>query len=899
MWVSANDDGSGERVGYKEQVLSNTIRRPPFFGGFEATYPDIEYALDGTNVTCTQMTHLCMEFGKGDAPVLLHPQLPFDVEGVESEIDDSLNPHHLIGCSPFANCKARTAANKDLLACSYRGTIILHGDALVIDECTTCSCDDSTVKCDIKSCQPTFCDEPITDPDECCDFCPYYVPVWKVTPETPGTVFENAANALVVNLNVKISDRGQGVEGTGLWKVGMWVSANDDGSGERVGYKEQVLTHGQAGQTIQRPPFFGGYQFTIPGIEYAFYSTNATCAQMTYLCMEFGKGDSPDPIYPQLPFDVEGVESEFDNSPNPHHLIGCSPFANCKARTAAGKGLLPCSYRGTPILHGDGLRIDECTTCSCNNSTVKCDIKSCHPTFCDEPITDPDECCDFCPYYVPVWQVTPETPGTIFENTANDLVVTLNVKINERGQGVEGTGLWKVGMWVSANDDGSGERVGYKEQVLSTAIRRPPFFGGFEATFPDIEYALDGTNATCTQMTYLCMEFGKGDAPVLLHPQLPFDVEGVESEFDDSLNPHHLIGCSPFANCKARTAAGKGPGKGLLPCSYRGTPILHGDDLRIDECTTCYCDNSTVKCDIKSCQPTFCDEPITDPDECCDFCPYYVPVWQVTPETPGTIFENTANDLVVNLNVKINNRGQGVEGTGLWKVGMWVSANDDGSEERVGYKEQVLSTAVRRPPLFGGFEATFPAIEYALDGTNATCTQMTYLCMEFGKGDAPVPLYPQLPFDVEGVESEYDNSPNPHHLIGCSPFANCKVNCPVCAEDLPAGWETDYCNSDYVYITKVRRDGRLRLLHSLNAATGEVAVSGRRYVQPEWDPRCTCDIITAGARVVVIGDSRNQRTVNINGKDREFIFLGGASYVVNTPRNRDSLHGARPNCEIP
>ncbi|XP_072044609.1 uncharacterized protein [Amphiura filiformis] len=896
MWVSANDDGSGERVGYKEQVLSNTIRRPPFFGGFEATYPDIEYALDGTNVTCTQMTHLCMEFGKGDAPVLLHPQLPFDVEGVESEIDDSLNPHHLIGCSPFANCKARTAANKDLLACSYRGTIILHGDALVIDECTTCSCDDSTVKCDIKSCQPTFCDEPITDPDECCDFCPYYVPVWKVTPETPGTVFQNATNDLLVNLNVKINQGGlgHGIEGTGLWKVGMWASANDDGSGERMGFKEQVLSN-----TIRRPPLFGGFEAIFPDIEYALDGTNATCTQMTYLCVEFGKGDAPVPLYPQLPFTVEGVESATDKSSNPHHLIGCSPFANCKARTAAGKGLLPCSYRGTPILHGDGLRIDECTTCSCNNSTVKCDIKSCHPTFCDEPITDPDECCDFCPYYVPVWQVTPETPGTIFENTANDLVVTLNVKINERGQGVEGTGLWKVGMWVSANDDGSGERVGYKEQVLSTAIRRPPFFGGFEATFPDIEYALDGTNATCTQMTYLCMEFGKGDAPVLLHPQLPFDVEGVESEFDDSLNPHHLIGCSPFANCKARTAAGKGPGKGLLPCSYRGTPILHGDDLRIDECTTCYCDNSTVKCDIKSCQPTFCDEPITDPDECCDFCPYYVPVWQVTPETPGTIFENTANDLVVNLNVKINNRGQGVEGTGLWKVGMWVSANDDGSEERVGYKEQVLSTAVRRPPLFGGFEATFPAIEYALDGTNATCTQMTYLCMEFGKGDAPVPLYPQLPFDVEGVESEYDNSPNPHHLIGCSPFANCKVNCPVCAEDLPAGWETDYCNSDYVYITKVRRDGRLRLLHSLNAATGEVAVSGRRYVQPEWDPRCTCDIITAGARVVVIGDSRNQRTVNINGKDREFIFLGGASYVVNTPRNRDSLHGARPNCEIP
>ena len=85
-----------------------------------------------------------------------------------------------------------------------------------------------------------------------------------------------------------------------------------------------------------------------------------------------------------------------------------------------------------------------------------------------------------------------------------------------------------------------------------------------------------------------------------------------------------------------------------------------------------------------------------------------------------------------------------------------------------------MSTTIRRPPLFGGFEATFPDIEYALDGTDATCTQMTYLCVEFGKGDTPDLIYPQLPFDVAGVESETDNSPNPHHLIGCSPFANCK-----------------------------------------------------------------------------------------------------------------------------
>ena len=60
---------------------------------------------------------------------------------------------------------------------------------------------------------------------------------------------------------------------------------------------------------------------------------------------------------------------------------------------------------------------------------------------------------------------------------------------------------------------------------------------------------------------------------------------------------------------------------GLLPCSYRGTPILHGESLMVDECTTCECDNSTVKCTIKSCGHTWCDDPIKFDGQCCEVCP--------------------------------------------------------------------------------------------------------------------------------------------------------------------------------------------------------------------------------------------------------------------------------------
>ncbi|XP_072045330.1 uncharacterized protein [Amphiura filiformis] len=694
----------------------------------------------------------------------------------------------LLTCLFFAPCKSQSAiarlsssAGGGLLACSYRGTLMLHGGDLVIDECTTCTCDNSTVKCDIKSCAPTFCDEPLVDPNICCDLCPYYVPVWQIIPDTLDIIFESAINDLVINLIVKVNDKGQGVEGEGLWKVGVWGSANNDGSGKRIGYNKQVLTETQAAHRVTRPPFFGGFEFTIPGIEYAFNGFNTTCSQMAYLCMEFGKRDNPYPIYPQLPFDVLGVESEYDNSPNPRHLIGCSPFIDCIGNTSSINNGSTCSYKDKLIEHGDEA-IVECVTCSCDNANLICEDLICPRALCDDPIPYPSVCCDLCPYYVPVHNINiRSTLPVIIENAINDFSFNLRVRLNRKGQGVEGEGLWKVSVWGSSFRDGSGERFGYVEQVLTQEQSGTDLvryrYRSFEFTIEDILYTLNGTNATCAQLIHLCVAFGKGDAPVLTYPDLSFDVEGVESYIDSSPNPDHLLVCSPFPNCIARTP----DGNGLLPCYFRGTRILHGGELVIDECTTCYCDNSTVKCDIKSCQPTFCDEPIVDPALCCDLCPYYVPVWKVTPRTLATIFTNVVNDLVVDLNLKINDQGQTVEGTGLWKIGMWASANDDGSGERKGYKEQVLSEKQAaipavRPPFFGGFEVTFPDIEYALDGSKATCTQMAYLCAEFGKGDAPVPIYPQSPFDVEGVESETHGAPNPQHLIGCSPFENCIGN---------------------------------------------------------------------------------------------------------------------------
>ncbi len=64
-----------------------------------------------------------------------------------------------------------------------------------------------------------------------------------------------------------------------------------------------------------------------------------------------------------------------------------------------------------------------------------------------------------------MYKITPQNLDNISEKQENSGNITVEIKINKKGQGVEGSGLWKMGVWASANDDGSGDRIGYEEQV--------------------------------------------------------------------------------------------------------------------------------------------------------------------------------------------------------------------------------------------------------------------------------------------------------------------------------------------------------------------------------------------------------------------------------------------------
>ena len=53
---------------------------------------------------------------------------------------------------------------------------------------------------------------------------------------------------------------------------------------------------------------------------------------MQYLCVEFAEGDDPQRREPRVPFTIEGVVGDLDESPAPQNLIGCTPIDSCKGK---------------------------------------------------------------------------------------------------------------------------------------------------------------------------------------------------------------------------------------------------------------------------------------------------------------------------------------------------------------------------------------------------------------------------------------------------------------------------------------------------------------------------------------------------------------------------------------
>ena len=56
----------------------------------------------------------------------------------------------------------------------------------------------------------------------------------------------------------------------------------------------------------------------------------------------------------------------------------------------------------------------------------------------------------------------------------------------------------------------------------------------------------------------------------------------------------------------------------------RGHIIRTGERVQVDDCHICFCRGSEIRCDIQSCSPTSCQNPVKFYGECCETCKYFM-----------------------------------------------------------------------------------------------------------------------------------------------------------------------------------------------------------------------------------------------------------------------------------
>ena len=84
---------------------------------------------------------------------------------------------------------------------------------------------------------------------------------------------------------VSTSREGGTVTGDQLWRLGFYGSTNPDGSGQRVGYQEQILPYYHADHDLRSP----GDTLDFSGLNANFDMTGISCSETRYLCTVLSK----------------------------------------------------------------------------------------------------------------------------------------------------------------------------------------------------------------------------------------------------------------------------------------------------------------------------------------------------------------------------------------------------------------------------------------------------------------------------------------------------------------------------------------------------------------------------------------------------------------------------------
>ena len=102
---------------------------------------------------------------------------------------------------------------------------------------------------------------------------------------------------------------------------------------------------------------------------------------------------------------------------------------------------------------------------------------------------------------------------TVIAGQANPLFINAVAHFTSTSSSVSGNRLWRLGIFGSKNEEGTGERFNYVRQTLPAADANMPLVDGNDIKYADAMAEFDIAAIGCNGFNYACMELTKGDKP--------------------------------------------------------------------------------------------------------------------------------------------------------------------------------------------------------------------------------------------------------------------------------------------------------------------------------------------------------------------------------------------------
>ncbi|PIK42191.1 hypothetical protein BSL78_20956 [Apostichopus japonicus] len=372
------------------------------------------------------------------------------------------------GVNPGPNNNENSVSILDKNPCSFRGSFLLHKQSTRLDPCTECLCLNGTTTCEIESCPSDAGCAPkeiVVIDSECCPQCPYrmFVADTEIINTQPLVFKEGDKKRIKFGLDITVDKRRTSriVRGENLWKLGAWISDNDEGTGEKFSFQENVFSEKDTAQEYSKPAY---PPWEWSNLKFNAEFTGGVCEDYQYFCVEFNQADEPISTF-DLNFTFTAVDNELER------LVDCVSLGECQGMIA----------------------------------------------------TDLD------------WEMEAQDPNF---GTATPVTMDVDVSFTQDSVDRKGENMWRVGVFASANEDGSGPRIDQVYQTLDEAGASTAKKGS-NLELADVSTNFEIGTVGCTpESSYVCVEFAKVDNP---DPDFTLGIEsGLVSESGDS-----LIKCKP------------------------------------------------------------------------------------------------------------------------------------------------------------------------------------------------------------------------------------------------------------------------------------------------------------------------------------------------------------------